>query len=206
MSTKVVSTGLENLVSQGINFQNTATVSADGGLTVILNCLQAQSGQLTTRTTNTNGILTMSNANHGITANEVIDLYSATGVQMRAATVSNVNGNLVTFTGTAFGSQLPVVNTLVNVGPVKTLTCDVVGANVQSIGFQVPGSSEGMFSLQTSVPAEVLGEDIVSGQDYIWYTGNGVTNPVTGSTIVLVSCSTNNITSNQVVQGSILYN
>jgi hypothetical protein len=207
MAGNVLSTASEQFNIGGIQFGSTANNNSNDGDIIKVICTVAQPATVTTKNSNSNAVLTMTNANHGIVNTQVVDVYFSGG-QRRSLIANSVNGNSVTLAG-GYGTNLPVANTTLNVGPVTTIPKNITGANVVGIAFQVPqggtGTAEGMFSLQTSVPAEIIGQDILAGQDYIWYNGNGITNPVTGNTIATVALSTNNVTSNQALNGALQY-
>lgn len=175
----------------GVTYSLTDTIPADGvqrkektGDTVLA---AAKIGQLTTRTDNNTGTLTMA-ASHGITTGVRIDIYwtesGVNGVQ-RGVTVGTVSVNSVPF-DLGVGDNLPTNLTAITAQVAAEEEFLVTGDNVQFIFAKSNKPAVIVFaeSDETEVLAIVLDND--TGGGYQWYTGNGVTNPMAGADVAKV--------------------
>lgn len=89
----------------------------------------AQPATLSSRTNPTAGTLTMTNADHGITDGQRIDLYWEGGACF-GAIVGTVSGTSVPFTRVQGGIALPNPNTAIIVGIPQSVGFDLTGDNV----------------------------------------------------------------------------
>lgn len=171
-------------------YRNTATVSEEGMTSKIVSLSTAKTGQLTTRTDNDTGELTMAGG-HGITDGDRLDVYWATGSR-RGMTVGTVDVNDVPIDGGA-GDNLPdnltSVTAMVAVEEEFLLTGDNLKALVLS------GNQKCSVSLCGADDAEDYGVEIGSatdsGRTFLWYAEdpNAPTNPVAGDTVTKVFLS-----------------
>jgi len=189
---------------QGRSYNVQTNVNSNAALQLDESCVVGNSGVLTTRTNNSVGEVTANSNAHTIVTSAVVDLYWTTGSR-RGITVGTVSGTAIPLTNSGSGDNLPVVNSNVVVSTVSIVNTSIVGANVTGLVVDVAGAVDGMYSFLAS-GTEVFGGRLNSGADYVWFTGSGVTNPVTGSTIDTVRFSTGGTTANSVVRGSIQYN
>jgi hypothetical protein len=145
----------------------------------------AKSGQLTTRTDDDTGELTMA-PGHGITTGQRLDVFW-TGGHRRGMTVGTVAGDVVPIDGGS-GDVLPANLTAITAQVPAEEAFNVVGNNLQFLAARA--SRRGAVSFCDSGNAEHLGFELnpTTGVDggYQWYTGSGVTNPISGDTIAKV--------------------
>lgn len=175
---------VQNATINGTNYQKSVSVDADNVLRTKKTVAAAVAGQLTTRTDNTTGTLTM-NAGHGITTGARLDIYwNVGGVagHRRGVTVGTVSVNSVPFSLGA-GDNLPV--NLTNITAMIPTFEDVVitGDNVQYYAFYAQRAPA--LIVFTDSGGVEKGAEFVSldGAAAIWYLGNGVTNPLAGDAV-----------------------
>ena len=104
----------------GIAFNGALTREASSLLTFNETIPAAKSGTLTTRTDNSNGVITMSSG-HGIVTGNVINIYWTGG--SRKGITASVSTNALTVTGGS-GDNLRTANTAIRVAKVITLDVD----------------------------------------------------------------------------------
>lgn len=164
------------------------------GITANPSVPAAQPAVLTTRASNTAGTLTMTNTVHGIVNGQRIDLYWAGG-QCYNGTVGTVSGTSVPFTAVVGGNNLPIATTAVMVGIATQVGCAFTGNNLTALVCNTgtgPTQAYAVFNNGSSdVAAIPLGN---LNELYIWYAGDGITNPLAGATPTLVFLSHNYIT------------
>jgi hypothetical protein len=142
----------------------------------------AKTGQLTTRTDNTTGTLTMA-AGHGIvTANRVALFWTLNGVSgiRRNVLVGTVATNSVPFSG-GLGDNLPANMTNVTVMVETVLEMRFDGDDVQALFVGCPGPVSVWFSDDANTEQGAV-KLPYAGQAYEWNVQNGVTNPLAGVT------------------------
>lgn len=178
------------LTVDGTTYTTSLTVSSDGilrkGNTAVA---VAKTGQLTTRTDNDTGTLTMT-AGHGITTGQRLDVYwTEAGVKgmRRGMTVGTVATNSVPIDGGA-GDNLPTNLTNVTAQVPTEEEFLVTGNNVQFIFAKSTRRACIVFADASDVEkgeihAELEGD---AGGGYQWYTGNGLTNPLAGDSVAKV--------------------
>lgn len=189
---------------QGKSFITPTTIEADFGGQFDVACDKAWAGSLTTRTNNTAGTVTASNANHLITTGMLVDLYWGETGSRRGVTVGTVSGTSIPLSDSGVGDNLPVLNTNLTLAPVTSIGIGISGNLALAITVDPNQNGDGTFSLLES-SAEVLGRR-VTGTDYIWFEGSGVDNPVANSALDTLNVSVNDTTnSTHVIRGSIMY-
>lgn len=150
----------------------------------------AKTGQLTTRTDNDTGTLTMT-AGHGIVTGNRLDVYwvnaDGTPGKRYGMTVGTVATNSVPIDGGA-GDILPPNPTNVTAQvPVTMGNFTVTGSNALAI---IAEASDGGVLVFRAAAADVAAVVFTPGQagTYTWYAGGG-TNPLTGGAVVSVLMS-----------------
>lgn len=194
------------VTSQGVPYVSTVTVSADKSISLDVNApgKAADAGTLSTRTDNTTGTFTMTTG-HGINTADRADVYWTVGGvngSRQGVVIGTVSVNSVPFSG-GTGDNLPVVNSVVVVKTAQNEAVALTGADAVAILFKATNRS--IITLTTSVPANVLNIVLPAGGVYAWYSGNGVTNPITGSTIARCYVSQDGLAPANIV-GTLLYN
>lgn len=169
----------------GTAFQNDGdVVSADEIAEAAPSVPAAQPGELTLRTDNDTGELTMDNADHGITTGAKLDLYFDGGARRRM-TVGTVAGLVVPIDAGA-GSNLPALNSaIIAAVPVQR---DVVATVADIVAYGVKCDYESQFHFMESngttedltvhLEPETNGQQDAQG----WNSGQGAT-PFTGTTV-----------------------
>lgn len=148
-------------------------------------------GSLTTRTNNTHGIVTTTNA-PSIVTNDVVDVYWTGG--QRRQMVATVSGSAVTVDGGS-GTNLPVASTAITsvVKATKFTVSTITMVNVQAFGMQIAGTaSVCQISLGVTTTAYAEGGNILLnntttvgyffGTTYCWDSSFSETNPIAGAT------------------------
>lgn len=182
-----------NLTVDGVTYTRSMTVTADGVVRIDKtgdNVLAAAKiGQLTTRTDNDTGTLTM-DSGHGITTGNRLDLFwEENGVKgaRYGMTVGTVSVNSVPIDLGA-GDNLPTNLTAITAFVPIQEELLFTGNNAQ-FAF-AKSTRRGIIVYTTSAPATVkavvdeLESD--SGGGYQWVTGEGVTNPFAGVSVARV--------------------
>jgi hypothetical protein len=181
-----------------------AQVTLTDNLSVVVqeSVLAAQPGVLTTHTDSTHGTLTMTNSGHGIITGQRIDLYWATG-QTFNVTVGTVSGTSVPITLST--GTLPIATTPIVVGIATETLIAVTGNNLSAMLYVAPPGVGAYFVTDTS-GADVNAQYVygANGGSYNWYTGNGITNPLAGDTIISIWMSHNDINGADILQAGFL--
>lgn len=166
----------------------------------------AKVGQLTTRTDNDTGTLTMVTG-HGITTGARLDIFwEEAGVKghRRGVVVGTVATNSVPIDLGA-GDNLPTNLTAVTacVPTEEILLAD--GDTVQCIGVKSSRRGVVVFADSSDVELHFVATELegASGGGYQWYTGNGVTNPLAGDTIAKVFFSNGDSTYTNAMQAMV---
>lgn len=162
----------------------------------------AKVGELTTRTDNDTGTLTMVTG-HGITTGATIDIYWVGGSR-RGVTVGAVAGDSVPF-DTGAGDNLPALNTDVTVQVVDEEVCDLVGDNL--VGLAIYMDNPGTVVLLDSGDAELFSFVTALTKDgFVWDSANHYTNPIAGDTVASFRCTNSDSTKTGDVRVAAVYN
>lgn len=154
-----------------------------------------KTGQLTTRTDNETGTLTM-DSGHGITTGAIIDLYWSTGSR-RQITVGTVSSNSVPIgaDNSGVGDNLPTNLTSI-VACVRTvigpITLDGDNCSLIVAALEVAPNSTGKGNIQCEDADDDLIADVplVAGEPQILaQSGSDLTNPMTGDVIDQIHAS-----------------
>jgi len=145
-------------------------------------------GTLTGRTDDDTGIITMSDAEHGITDAVTVDVYWAGGCRY-GLTVTLVDETAVSIDGGA-GDALPAIDTppAVVVGVREEYDCDFDGDLVEIIVAHCLKRAHVEFL--TDADASILGRELTANEAWAWISDQGFTNPLTGDPVgkIQVSC------------------
>lgn len=197
----------------GVTSRQTVDVPGNGDASVEPDVPAAKVGQLTTRTDNTTGTLTM-NAGHGIITGQKIDVYWVIAnitYHRRQVVAGTVAGNSVPISG-GTGDNLPANMTAVTVGIPVVVDLNVNGNNIQAA--QYIAARDGVVILTTAGGTEIHGTLVgdksgnLAGSAWDWYTGSSVANPFTGSAgaIAKASVSHSDSTATRKMKVVTLYN
>jgi hypothetical protein len=192
----------------GGNISQQFSRTADGGILRNVAIPAAKAGQLTTRTDNDTGTLTMG-AGHGITTGQIVDIYwNVGGVPGRryGVTVGTVSGNSVPI-DLGSGDNLPANNSAVTVSPQITVVIDIDGDNLALVSFKqhyddnsVSGASH--LDLLDASNAQVVsgGLDLNANEVRLFDIFGGATNVFTGNIITKLKASNRSSTAAAVLQ------
>ncbi len=182
------------LTIAGVSFNGSQACEGELNQAAQIEIGPAQPGSLTTRTSNTVGTITMTNADHGIQTGDRIDIYW-TGGRRRGVLVGTVSGLDVPFTvgaGTNLPSALDPVIVCVCGVEVFNLTGDDVQILAASVEQTANVKPNFIFVLADVADAELLYEYVLTNDSYQWSTGNG-TNPIAGDVSVTAYVSHDDI-------------
>lgn len=169
-------------------FSESRTVTGADATIVEASIPAATAGTLTTRTSDTAGIITVTS--HSFSVNDIIDIYWSDG-SCRTATISAEDTTTLTFSG-ALGTVLPAQDDAVTCNEQVVLPFNLVGADCTAL--VVFTAQKGTIILKDAGGEELVLNLATGGTVYAWWTGNGVTNPITGDTIITVTFSHDYIT------------
>lgn len=154
----------------------------------------AQPGVLTTHSTNTTGTMTMTNALHGITTGQRIDIYWSGG-QCYGAVAGTVSGTSVPIASVSGGSNLPASSTAVVVGIATVAVFNVVGNNLSALA-ATPGLGQDGYIVFNDGTNDDLALYIpnsgTNGGLYEWDNSQGSASPLATYTITKVYMSHDN--------------
>lgn len=185
----------------GVTFDQSSAPSGDGMVIVEESVAAGEEGDLTTRTDDDTGIVTVDDSGHAFVVDDKADIYWSGGCR-RFMDVTAVSGAAVTIDGGS-GDNLPVVDTEVTLVEPTTFEVYCDGDYVQAIFLSA--AKQGQFTFATGVPAEVWSRELGEGKAYLWETGDGVDNPLTGQFISYVFISHSDTTAATMKVG-VVYN
>lgn len=143
----------------------------------------AKAGNLSTRTDNDTGVITLtSNPSVAIATGDIVDVYWSGGTR-RSMTVGTVSGGGLTVPiDGGVGDNLPVATTLVTVMTQQEREIRFDGDDLQVL----LGTGEAKCTIILTGDDDVEDFSILlpnANQVYEWFAGSGVTNPVAGDAI-----------------------
>jgi hypothetical protein len=183
----------------GVSLSQGIVRTSEGGLSWELSLPVAEAGQLTTRSSDTAGTITMDDAGHGITTGEIIDIYDpAGGTVSYGATVGTVAGDSVPFTG-ASGDVLPANLTNVTVAEQVILNTPIDGDAILIIAIIVEfptsaSTDQAHLDMQDSGNATIEEIDLTANGLVVHDITGGDTNVFTGNPITHIHCSQGGVT------------
>ncbi len=187
MSTSTTSISSTALSKQ---FSTTQTVTTTGGVIRDPTLGAAKVGELTTRTDNNTGILTMA-AGHGITTAARLDVYwtNTDGTQgyRYGMVVGTVSGNTVPI-DLGGGDNLPLVNTAITAMVPQEEEFTIAAADLEFLGARAPDPSLFVFADSGNVAVKVcLVESLTNA--YQWNSLMEASNPLGSTDITKVFLS-----------------
>jgi len=175
----------KNMSLGGASFNQSSTLTGDGAIVHDVSVDAGEAGDLTTRTDNDTGVVTVDDSGHSFEQDDRVDLYWDGGCR-RGMSVTNVSVNAISIDGGS-GDNLPTQDTdVVLIAPTE-LDVAVLGTNVQAILLYT--EKLGQFSFCATGPTEHWQKELGEGKVFIWETGDGSDNPITGDSIVYVYVS-----------------
>lgn len=151
-----------------------------------------EAGSLTTRTSDSVGTITMTEALHTIATGNTIDIYWSGGVRY-AVTVGTVSTTSVPISGGS-GDVLPAAATAVTVVVPKSANITIDGDNAKIIAIELSSTTKslrtaGHIQLVDASAAEVAEIDLVTNVPQTWDIEGGSANPFTGAIITAAKLS-----------------
>ena len=168
----------------GISVSSTQQRTGSGQMGYIADLPVALSGELTTRTDDTTGVITLGSG-HGITTSDLVDVYFSDGSVQYGCTVTAADSTTITV-GSGEGDVLPAQGASVDVGVVQKLDVDLEGDDLKM--FAAVCTTAAHITLLDSGGVEA-DKSLIGSEAWTWVYDTGVTNPVAGDTIVEVHAS-----------------
>jgi hypothetical protein len=193
---------VSNAALAGVSIASTLTRTADIALPLAPETplAAAKTGNLTTRTNNTDGVITAA-AGHGLATSDVIDVYWAGGSRY-GCTVS-VSGNAVTISGGA-GDNLPAQATDVTLCKQTILDIpDFAGDKLQMLAICM--ERRGRIEFREAA-ASALAREQAAGEIYSWAYNTGPVNPLAGKAVTTFRVTNGDATGTSAVKMALLLN
>lgn len=170
----------------GISIQKTIGRQASGDATAEVDLLPGAAGELTTRTDDDTGTVTMDDAEHGIETGDVVDVYWSGGRRYGVA-VGTVAGTAVPI-DTGAGDNLPVTTTEMVVVKQQQVNISIDGDNASIVALSLepvdPNStSPGHVDLQDAGSASIEPVNITANSPLVYDVAALSSNPFTGNVI-----------------------
>jgi hypothetical protein len=186
----------------GITIQSSTALAATGGGSQNVALNQAWAGALTTRTNDTDGEITATEADHEIDTGDIIDIYFTAGVAY-GATVGTVSGTAIPFTG-ASGTVLPTEDDAVIGCTVTVLDVDVDGDLLVAIAAVI--AARGHVVFEDVGDAVLDAQELLADMPYLYYANSSMTNPLAGNPIDEIIVSSADTTGAQLFKLGYMYN
>lgn len=191
----------QSISGGGITIQPLPITRTNSGVIALEDTLDAaKPGDLTTRTDDNTGTLTM-DSGHGFTDGQVIDIYWSGGVQ-RSAVIGTVATNSVPF-DSGIGDNLPADETAITAVVQKSINLAIDGDNADIVAIILETVDK---TLRTAAnvqfkdaAADVIAEiDLVTNVPQVWDIEGGSSNPFTGDPITNLKASQANETTTEI--------
>lgn len=167
----------------GRAFSQSITVTGDNGGTSEPTVAAAKTGALTTRTSDSVGTIT-GQASHGVVDADFIDLYWDGG-QRRHCLVGTVASLSIPITG-GTGDVLPADETALTLMVENEETHVFTGDDILGFGVSSPNYA-GTVVFRQSGGTEIFAVELAAGESYVWTEETGVTNPLAGGSIGMIT-------------------
>lgn len=185
-----------NLSGGGLQMSGNELVEGDTANPYEMTVAAAIAGELTTRTDNDTGVVTVASG-HGILDTDTVDLYDEDGALLRKdVDVTAVSATTISINAGS-GDNLPAANEVVNVAKQQTLNCNIDGDAIQIIGviLEVPGAtSEGRALFEDAAGDDIADLTLVANKSQISHVAAGASNPFAGDPITVARISNGNTT------------
>ena len=112
----------------GVNFHESKSHSSDGIIVEDVSVAAAEEGDLTTRTDDNTGVVTLDDSGHGFEVAEKVSVFWSGGCRRRMP-ITDVTGNAITVDGGS-GDALPTQGTAVTMAAVARMDIAGAGNNV----------------------------------------------------------------------------
>jgi hypothetical protein len=166
----------QQVTAGGSAIQKVTDTNPSLEVSALISIPAAKVGELTTRTDNDTGVITMV-AGHGLTTGMLVDVYWLTGGGgKRLGMAATVTVNALAVEG-GTGDSLPTLNDDVTVMNPVVHSAWVPAATVEGIAASSP--QIGVVRLLEADDTEIVAMEVAANDPYVWVDGSGVTNPVT---------------------------
>ena len=162
-----------------ITFNRATAPVADGMIVHQVSVPAADPGDLTTRTDDDTGVVTVDDSGHAFAVSDRVDLYWAGGCR-RGMNVTVVVTTAVTIDAGA-GDNLPSQGVSVTLIEPTLLDVSVLGTLVKSI--LLAAAQLGQFVFVNVSDVEQFQQKVGTGHAYVWEEDDGNVNPITGDQI-----------------------
>ena len=182
----------ESAVIAGFSFSKPTTFTNEGQVTLEVPAAQLEDGvtggTLTTRSTATAGVITIADG-HSVLASETVDLVWAGG-ERYGVDIDSVDATKITFSGGA-GDDLPDSTTAITVGRIISTIMAFDGDDADIFALNSASSGAMTVTFIDSGDAVLASYRLTSSNSYtfIWDTGVGTANPLTGNAVASVDIS-----------------
>lgn len=171
----------------GTSIGGVASRDADGLLILDPEIAVAKVGQLTMRTDNDTGVITMV-AGHLFILNDIIDVYwintdGTTGIR-RNMVAGSPTGDAVPVDG-GTGDNLPLVNTAITASEKTGVSATISGNNLKMCAAVCPVGAVLQFNAVGAGPPISLRPK----EPFVWHTDNNFTNPLAAINVTVISVS-----------------
>jgi hypothetical protein len=170
----------------GVSLQKSVNRTGDHPNSYEVSLPAAEGGNLSTRTNDTDGDITMDDGGHSITTGATIDIFWSGG-RRYGVTVGTVSGTTVPISG-GTGDVLPSASTLLTVDEQVVINTVIDGDNVHIIGMVIehpdPNSTgKGHVDMQDVGTATIEAVDLSANVPVVWDIDGGASNVFTGNVI-----------------------
>lgn len=185
-----------SLQGGGVAIQQNVVVSADHPNPFDPDIPAGIAGELTTRTDNDTGVVTVASG-HGVVDTDTVDLYTSAGVLIRKdMDVTAVTSTTISIdAGT--GSNLPTVNDPVVISEQKTVNTSIDGDAIQILGLclEIAGATgNGRVLFEDAAGDDIADISLTANLPLVYNVAAGQTNPLTGDPITVARVSNGNTT------------
>lgn len=190
----------------GTTYRSSTELNSDNKVSSTPVVGTADLGVLTTRTDNDTGVVTMTQSGHGINTGDRVDLYwTVSGVNYKryGMAVGTVSGTSVPIDLGA-GDNLPAANADVIVAVCHSETVVVAGDKVRA--FVLFAGFEGYVVVTQSNDTVITAQYLTAGSSFVWYVGNGITNPLAGVSVGKVFFSHLDPNNSREMRAEFIYN
>ncbi|KKK73276.1 hypothetical protein LCGC14_2895460 [marine sediment metagenome] len=164
------------------------------------------SDELTTRTNDTDGVITLG-AGHGFSTADIVDIYwtDASGVdQVRYGSVLSADDANTITTSLGAGTVLPSLNTTGMIVCEQTIIdSDFDGDLMEMIVSQC--TTRGHLDFQDVGNATLVAVELTANEVWEWASNTGVANPLTGNPVDDIKVSNGSVTSTGTLRIGVLY-
>jgi hypothetical protein len=138
----------------------------------------AVDGTLTTRTSDSTGIITV--VSHSITTSDKVSVFWSGGYRYGVA-VSATSGTTISIGSGGSGDNLPSASTVLTVCKESTLSFSHAGNDIKAMVVHSPQRMS--MNVRDTVPASQVAADVPANESWFWISNATGTNPFAGDTL-----------------------